>query len=283
MSATGAGYDYAVTTYSPDGRVFQVEYAAKAVEKAGTVIGIRCKDGVVLGVEKVIPNKMLVRSSNRRIYNVDLHAGMAITGLAADARQIVNRARSEAAQYRSFYGSEIPSDVLANRVAGYVHVHTLYWYARPFGASVLLSVYDTDGPALYMIEPSGIFYKFFATAIGKHMRSAKTELEKIDFKKVTCREAVKEIARIIYKFHDDIKEKDFELELSWVCDETNKTHQYVPADLHKEAVTIAQELKRKEDMDDSDDDEKDAAAPAGAAKPPAAAPAPSSAAAPRAP
>jgi len=258
MSATGAGYDYSVTSYSPDGRIFQVEYAAKAVEKAGTVVGIRCKDGVVLGVEKVIPSKMLVRNSNRRIFNVDLHAGMAITGLAADARQIVNRARAEARSFRSFYGSEITADVLCNRVAGFVHLYTLYWYLRPFGASVLLSVYDNDGPALYMIDPSGVSYKYFATAIGKHMRSAKTELEKIDFKSITCREAVKEVARIIYKFHDDIKEKDFELELSWVCDESGRQHQYVPAELFAEAVTRAQDLKKKEEMDESDDDDEKA-------------------------
>jgi len=256
MSATGAGYDYSVTSYSPDGRVFQVEYAAKAVEKAGTVVGIRCQDGVVLGVEKVIPNKMLVRTSNRRIYNVDLHAGMAVTGLAADARQIVNRAREEARDFRSFYGSEITGDVLCNRVAGFIHMYTLYWYLRPFGASVLLSTYDQNGPSLYMIDPAGIANKYFATAIGKHMRSAKSELEKIDFKKITCREAVKEIARIIYKFHDDIKEKDFEVELSWVCQESNKQHQFVPADIFNEAVTRAKELKRKEEMDT--DDEKDA-------------------------
>jgi len=220
------------------------------------VVGIRCKDGVVLGVEKVIPNKMLVRTSNRRIYNVDLHAGIATTGLAADARQIVNRARSEARSYRTFYGSEIPSDVLCQRVAGFIHQYTLYWYLRPFGASVLLGSFDKDGPALYMVEPSGLCYKYFATAIGKHMRSAKTELEKIDFKKITCREAIKEVARIIYKFHDDIKEKDFEVELSWVSEESGRKHQFVPEELRAEAVRIAQELKKKEEMDDSDDDDE---------------------------
>jgi len=258
MSATGAGYDYSTTTYSPDGRVFQVEYAAKAVEKAGTVVGIRCKDGVVMGVEKAVTSKMLVRGStaNRRIFNVDLHAGMAVTGLAADARQIVNRGRSEASSYRSFYGSEIPADTLCNRISGFVHAYTLYWYLRPYGASVLLGVYDKDGPALYMIDPSGVSYKYFATAIGKHLRSAKTELEKIDFKKITCREAVKEVARIIYKFHDDIKEKDFELELSWICDESGKQHQQVPLNIFEEAVNIAQELKRKEEMDSDDEKAK---------------------------
>jgi len=255
MSATGAGYDLSTTTFSPDGRVFQVEYASKAVEKSGTAIGIRCKDGVVLGVEKTITSKMLVRSSNRRIHTVDLHAGLALSGLAADARQIVNRARYESYQYKSFYGSAIPGKVLGARVAGFVHVYTLYWYLRPFGCSVLLGVYDKDGPELYMIEPSGVYYRYFATAVGKQMRPAKTELEKSDFQNITCREAVNEITRIIYKLHDSTKEKDFELELTWICDESDRKHVLVPEVLRQEAVRRALEIKQKEEIDDSDEDD----------------------------
>jgi 20S proteasome subunit alpha 7 len=82
-----------------------------------TAIGIRCKDGVVLGCEKSVQSKMLVQTSNRRIHTLDLHAGLALSGLAADARQLVNKARSEASEYRSFYGSEIPGKVLSDRLA----------------------------------------------------------------------------------------------------------------------------------------------------------------------
>ena len=76
MASTGAGYDLGATTFSPDGRIFQVEYATKAVENSGTVIGIRCSDGVVLGVEKVIFSKMLLPSSNRRVATVAPHVGV---------------------------------------------------------------------------------------------------------------------------------------------------------------------------------------------------------------
>jgi Proteasome subunit/Proteasome subunit A N-terminal signature len=110
-------YDLSTTTFSPDGRVFQVEYATKAVEKSGTVIGVRCLDGVVLGVEKVILSRMLLRSSNRRIHSVDRHSGMAVAGLTADARQLVNQARDECVSYRSTYGMPISGDVLNNRMA----------------------------------------------------------------------------------------------------------------------------------------------------------------------
>ena len=87
MSSIGTGYDQSTTTFSPDGRVFQIEYAAKAVENSGTAIGIRCKDGVVLGVEKQKLSKMMLPGSNRRIYTVDKCTGIAVSGMMADARQ----------------------------------------------------------------------------------------------------------------------------------------------------------------------------------------------------
>jgi len=254
MSATGAGYDLSVTTFSPDGRVFQVEYASKAVEKSGTVVGIRCVDGVVLGVEKLVQSKMLVEGSNRRIMNVDYHCGVALAGMAADAKQIVNRARSEARSYREFYGSQIPGKVLNDRLAGWVHMYTLYWYMRPFGASVLVASYDDDGPGLHMIEPSGVAYKYFAAAIGKHRAAAKTELEKIKFDKITVDEAVMEVAKIVYKLHDDIKDKDFELELSWVRKDKNgeAKHEMVPKAIRDLAIAAGKEAKDKEDRDEPD-------------------------------
>jgi len=262
MAATGAGYDLSTTTFSPDGRVFQVEYAVKAVEKSGLAVGVQCKDGVVLGVEKLILSKMLLKTSNKRIENVDLHCGIAMAGLAADARQLVNKAREEAQQYRKFYGAKITGKVLAARLAGHVHTHTLYWYLRPFGCSILVGSYGEDGPSLHMVEPSGVHYKYYATAIGKHTRSAKSELEKLDFANLTCRQALKEVATIIYKLHDDIKDKNFELELSWVCDESNRKHSMVPEELRLEAVELAKAAKQKAEMEDSDDDDADSDADA---------------------
>lgn len=279
MSATGAGYDYSVSTFSPNGRVFQVEYASKAVEKSGTAIGIRCIDGVVLGVEKSILSKMIVPGSNRRIHTIDLHSGLAMSGLAADARQLVNKARTESSEYQAFYGSSIPGKVLSDRLAGFVHTYTLYWYLRPFGCSVLLATYDSElstGPQLYCIEPSGVSYRYFACAIGKSKQGASAELEKLKFDTLTCRDAVKIITNIIYKNHDEVKDKELELELSWVCDESKRKHVYVPEALKVEAFKLAKEAKTREEMEDSDDEQDTAstsapsaaAAAAAAASPP---------------
>src|SRR3989338_3850563 len=98
MTSIGTGYDYSCTTFSPDGRVFQVEYAEKAVEGAPTALGFRCVDGVVLAVENLIPSKMLEDNSNRRIHTLDKKIGCAHTGLIPDARQLVARGRSESRQ-----------------------------------------------------------------------------------------------------------------------------------------------------------------------------------------
>eukprot|EP00891_Asterochloris_glomerata_P004683 jgi/Astpho2/4683/Aster-00244 len=247
MSGIGTGYDLSVGTFSPDGRVFQTDYAQKAIDNSGTVVGIRCTDGVVLGVEKTIVSKMLVEGSNRRTYAVDIHAGVAAGGVSADGRQIVNRAMAEAQQYKNFYGEQIPGHVLADRVASYVHLFNLYWYLRPFGTSTLLAVYDEKGPQLYLVEPSGVSARFFGTAVGKGRQGAKTDVERLDLKNITCRQAVKEVAKILHTVHDE--EKPFELELAWICNESDKKFQRVPVDLAQEADRAAKDALNS-DMED---------------------------------
>merc|ERR1719516_751671 len=166
MASVGVGYDLGSSTYSPAGRVFQVEYAGKAVQNSGAVIGIRCTDGVVLGVEKLIRNKMLVTKSYRRIFTTSMNSGLAIGGLLPDGRQLVNRARDEASSYKSNFGIAIPGSVLSRRVAMYVHAYTEYWHLRPFGVSSLLAVYDDSdlGPQLYCVEPSGESLRYYGVA-----------------------------------------------------------------------------------------------------------------------
>jgi len=249
MSSIGTGYDQSTTTFSPDGRVFQVEYATKAVDNSSTAVGIRCKDGVVLCVEKPVLSKMLVAGTNRRIMTVDKHSGLCISGMIADARQIVNYARRECTGFLDFYGSSMPGSVLNTRISNMMHNYTLFWTVRPFGTSVLLASYAEEGPQLYSVDPSGVSYRYFATAIGKGKNGAKSQLEKLDLTTLTAREAVTEAAKVIYSQHDPSKEKPIELEISWVCDESNKLHQLVPPTLHAEAVAAAKAYREAMDED----------------------------------
>ncbi|CAI5515572.1 unnamed protein product [Closterium sp. Naga37s-1] len=248
-STTQEYYDLSVTTYSPDGRIFQIEYAGKAVDNSGTAVGLRCKDGVVMGVEKLLVSKMQVQGSNRRIHIVDKHAGIAVAGLVADGRQVVNRARNEAVNYKSFFAHMIPLKVLADRMASYAHYFTLYWWTRPLGSSVLLAGYDRDGPQLYCIEPSGVTYRYHGTAVGKGRQAAKTEIEKLKLSEMTCREGVNAVAKIIVGVHDEAKDKAFELEMGWCCEDSNRQFQRVPDDIVK-AARDAAEAAMDEDMDD---------------------------------
>jgi len=132
-----------------------------------TVIGLRGKNGVVFAVEKIVTSKLYEPGANKRIFNIDQHVGMAVSGIISDARQIAETARSEAASYKAQYGVGIPLKYLNERVSMYMHAYTLYSAVRPYGCSVLLGAYDTDGPALYMIDPSGVSYGYYGCAVGK--------------------------------------------------------------------------------------------------------------------
>ncbi|KAH7887866.1 proteasome subunit alpha type-3 [Phlebopus sp. FC_14] len=239
MTSIGTGYDLSASTYSPDGRIFQVEYANKAVENSGTAIGLRVKDGVVLAVEKLIHSKLLVPGANRRIQTIDRHIGMATAGLLADARNISNRAREEGASIRKLWRE--PTTALSERIALYAQAYTLYSSVRPFGISTIFGGVDKNGASLYVVEPSGVCMGYHGAAVGKGRQLAKTELEKLKLSELTTREAVMEAARIIYLVHDDNKEKEFELEVSWVGDETGGLHVPVPNELLAEAERKAKE------------------------------------------
>ena len=154
---------------------------------------------------------MLVAGSNRRVFGVDSHAGIAVTGLSADGRQLVNRAREEASTYNESYGHKIVPSILTSRLGLHVHYYTLHASLRPFGSVALIAAYDEDlkTPELYMVEPSGVSFRYFACAAGKGAQAAKTELEKILSKSsntssssaapvlgLSVREAVKELAKM---------------------------------------------------------------------------------------
>lgn len=252
MAGTGAGYDLSVTTFSPDGRVFQVEYADKAVGNSGTAIAICCKDGIIFAVEKLLGSKMLVKGSAKRVFPIHKRAGMCIAGLVADSRQLVNRARSEANNYNSSYGEEIPPAILAERLGMYTHAHTLYWSVRPFCCAVLMGCIDEESktPSLFMVEPSGLVYKYKGNAIGKGKQAAKTEIEKLMANEnLTCEQALVDVAKIIHKVHDE-KDREFELEMSWICPQSNYQMRMVPEALVK---TSEDEAKKRIEAEEEED------------------------------
>ena len=217
MTSIGTGYDLSNSTFSPDGRVFQVEYAAKAVENAGTTIGIRTPTCVVIALEKLITSKLLVPGKNLRIGTVDRHCGVASSGLVPDGRHFLQRSRDEAANWRRTYKLPIGVSALADRMASYAQAYTLYSSVRPFGVSAVIGgASEEEGTRLYMVEPSGNYHGYHACSTGKGRQLAKNELEKLDFASLTTQEAIAHAARIVHTVHDEAKDKDFELEIGYV-------------------------------------------------------------------
>lgn len=257
MTSIGTGYDLSNSVFSPDGRNFQVEYAVKAVENGTTSIGIKCNDGVVFAVEKLITSKLLVPQKNVKIQVVDRHIGCVYSGLIPDGRHLVNRGREEAASFKKLYKTPIPIPAFADRLGQYVQAHTLYNSVRPFGVSTIFGGVDKNGAHLYMLEPSGSYWGYKGAATGKGRQSAKAELEKLvdhHSEGLSAREAVKQAAKIIYLAHEDNKEKDFELEISWCSlSETNGLHKFVKGDLLQEAIDFAQKEINGDDDEDEDD------------------------------
>ncbi|KAF2725413.1 proteasome core particle subunit alpha 7 [Polychaeton citri CBS 116435] len=285
MTSIGTGYDLSNSVFSPDGRNFQVEYAVKAVENGGTAIGIRCKDGVVLALEKIVASKLLKKDANRRIATVDQNIGVVSSGLVPDGRHFTSRAREEAAGWRGNYKMPMPVSSLASRMGSYVQAFTLFNSVRPFGITAIIGGWDADsdvdvdgvvgqgpksgsggktegakegGPFLYMIEPSGSYWGYNGAATGKGRQAAKAELEKLklDPKQGDCislEEAVKEAARIIYVAHEDSKDKEFELEMTWVSSATGPTkgrHVEVPKELLEEAERLAKKALEGDDEEE---------------------------------
>eukprot|EP00798_Chlamydomonas_sp_ICE-L_P026076 gene26076-11779_t len=168
----GAGYDRHITIFSPEGRLFQVEYAFKAVRTSGvTSIAVRGKDSVVFVAQKKVQDKLIDPTSVTRIFKITKFLGMLVTGLS--------HARQQAAEFRYKFGYEIPVDYLAKILADKAQVYTQQAYMRPLGVvSMLISIDEERGPQLFKVDPAGYFIGYKATSVGSKETEATNFLEK---------------------------------------------------------------------------------------------------------
>ena len=171
-------YDRGITIFSPDGRLYQVEYAREAVRRGTPSIGVRTSDGVVLLVDKRVSSPLMEEASVEKLHKVDEHVGIASAGHVADARQLVDFARRAAQVNRLRYEEPVEVEALTKDVTDHIQQYTQIGGARPFGVALLVAGVDRDGePRLFETDPSGTPYEWRAIAVGEDRSAVQGYLE----------------------------------------------------------------------------------------------------------
>jgi proteasome alpha subunit len=178
MMERSLAYDRAITIFSPEGRLYQVEYALEAVRRGKTAVGIKATNGVVIGVHKEATSPLMDLEQIQKIYVIDKHIGCAIAGLHADARILVDFARVQSQINQITYGEPIDVEVLTKKVCDLKQQYTQVGGIRPFGVSLLIVGVDKQGPQVFTTDPSGSYWSWRATAIGFNSDAARDYLEK---------------------------------------------------------------------------------------------------------
>ena len=170
-------YDRGITIFSPDGRLYQVEYAREAVSRGSASVGVRTADGVVLAANRQTRSPLVERESIEKIHTVDDHVGVASAGHVADARKLVDIARRNAQVERLRYDQPIGVETLTKAVTDHVQEYTQTGGARPFGVALLVGGIEDGDPRLFETDPSGTPYEWQATAIGGKSDEIRSFLE----------------------------------------------------------------------------------------------------------
>jgi len=179
MATDGGAYSYSLTVFSPSGKLVQIEHALAAVSQGTTSLGIKASNGIVIATEKKSPSILVDSSMVDRVAVICPNIGIVYSGMGPDFRILVAKARKSAQAYWKIYGEYPPTKVLTQEIATVFQQATQSGGVRPFGVSMLVAGYDTNrGPTLYQVDPSGSFWAWKATAIGKNNVNAKTFLEK---------------------------------------------------------------------------------------------------------
>ena len=171
------GYDMTPTMYSPDGRIYQVEYAIETVKRGAIAIGLQANDGVVIAVEEK-SRDLQVENITQKIFQVDDHIGIAAAGYIPDARVLVDSARFFSQSNKLTYDESVEIETVAKHLADQSHQFTQYSGVRPFGVALIIAGVDRKGTRIFVTDPSGTYVPYSAVAIGGNSDEVTDFLEK---------------------------------------------------------------------------------------------------------
>ncbi|VVB80677.1 Proteasome subunit alpha [uncultured archaeon] len=205
MQHQAMGYDRAAQTFSPEGRILQVEYADKTVRLGSASIGMVCKDGVILVSDKRQKDKLVVESSTNKIAEIDEHIMTVAAGIVSDARVLIDKARVIAQQHRVTYDSEITVESTTKEVADIKQQFTQYGGARPYGVSLMIAGFDSS-PRLFTTDVFGSYWEYKANAIGENDEKMKDRLRQEYKSDMTCEDGIK----LALKIFKEVEAENFE-------------------------------------------------------------------------
>ncbi len=212
------GYDRAITVFSPDGRLYQVEYAIETVRRGTVAVGIKCKDGIVIAVEEK-PRKLQISDTAQKIFQIDDHVGVAAAGYIPDARSQVDNARFFSQSNKMIYDEPVEVETIAKHLADQSQQYTQYAGVRPYGVALILGGVVNNTPQLYLTDPSGTYISYDAIAIGSGSDQVTDFLEKTYNQELSLDDAATLAAGGIYLSSED-KEGTSHIRMACIKKET---------------------------------------------------------------
>jgi proteasome alpha subunit len=200
--------------YSPDGRIYQVEYALETVKRGTLAIGVKCNDGVIIAVEEN-PRALQVSSITQKIFQVDKHIGIAAAGYIPDARVQVDNARFFSQSNKLTYDEPIEVETVAKHLADQSHQFTQYSGVRPYGVALIIAGIDQKGGSIYVTDPSGTYVSYAAVSIGENSDAVTEFLEK-NYKSDMTLEDGASLAAAAINLKDEKKEGTKHVKMSWI-------------------------------------------------------------------
>ena len=232
------GYDMTPTMYSPDGRIYQVEYAIETVKRGTLAIGIKCKDGVIIAVEEN-PRALQVADITQKIFQVDQHIGVAAAGYIPDARVQVDNARFFSQSTKLTFDEPVEVETVAKHLADQCHQFTQYSGVRPYGVALIIAGVDQKGGSVYVTDPSGTYVSYAAVAIGAGSDEVTDFFEK-NYKTEMSLEEGAALATAAINLKSDKKDGVKHVKMSWIKLD-KKILEKIPESEIEKFVNIAKE------------------------------------------